>query len=97
MKKTISVIFYFQVIFFLLFLFVSLPIYALSNNTIRVAILDSFYNEMPLIPLAYKYETAYLQGVQAAAYTAKHEDFNIQSQFFYTELERLISCSLFLK
>lgn len=95
MQNYFSPFCYLRIVLFGLILLQSLPICAKESEqnkkaqTIKVAILDSFYSEMPLIPLAYKYETAYLQGVKTASYTAKRENYTIQSKFFLYGIKML--------
>ncbi len=74
MKKTTIFL-----IFFLFFISAN----AEKQIPIKVAILDNYNSEMPFIPLAYKYETAYLQGIKTAEYTAQEKKYIIDSKFFF--------------
>ena len=56
--------------------------YAKELQTIKVALLDTFYNEMPLIPQTSKYEKAYFAGVETAGYEAKKYGLQIKYKPF---------------
>ena len=55
----------------LFFLFFCLPTYAEQPNIMKVALLETFYTEMPLVPEISEYENAYFAGVEIAAHEAK--------------------------
>lgn len=71
----------FKCIFIVLSLTLIYPLlsYAKELKTIKIALLDTFYNEMPLVPQAPEYEKAYFAGVQTAGYEAKK--YNLQIKY----------------
>lgn len=69
-----------QLILAILFSCISTSVFALvsSANVLRVALLDTAYNEMPVNPsLLAEYGRAYLAGVQTASEVAKQYNINI--------------------
>ncbi|MCX7123622.1 MAG: hypothetical protein NTV32_08185 [Gammaproteobacteria bacterium] len=61
-------------------------VFAENQNTVRLALLDTVYNEMPVqFSLLSEYEQAYLAGVKTAAEFAKRYDINIVYQPFFYE------------
>ena len=81
MFKTYQKRFVFCCLFSLFFKFA----FADNQNTVRLALLDTVYNEMPVkFSLLSEYEQAYLAGVKTAAQFAKQYNINIIYQpFFY--------------
>jgi len=55
---------------------------ASETETIKIALLDCPYNEMPLIPFLSEYEKAYFAGVETAARVAKKYNIKIEYKPF---------------